>query len=134
MSEYDLPILIYFAKEGCPACIQYESEWKKVIQQLKEKGRFIKFNCSSTLPPPPSLSPYVDAFPTIMLAAPRSYFKCFTPNDQINYEECTNGYTIKGIKMNPDRGLNSNKTVEWFHENVPSILRMNEPLPSYNNF
>jgi hypothetical protein len=36
--------------------------------------------------------------------------------------------------MNPDRGLNSNKTVEWFHENVPSILRMNEPLPSYNNF
>lgn len=132
MSDLTLPVLIYIAKDKCPACIHYASEWEDVITKLNGRARMVKIVCypqGQNLPPPPPLKLYVQAFPTIFLAGPRSYFRCFTPDDQINYDQYADDYIIKGIKMETLGRRDAESTVEWFNQVVSTIDQLDEPIP-----
>jgi len=124
----ELPVLIYVGKQNCPGCLKYNPEWEDIVQRLHGKARLVKFTCTNQLPPPPPIDPYVEFFPTVLLAAPRSYFKCFTQNDQINYDQCMSGYVIKGIKMDPKNGYTAKDTVQWFNQNAPYLRNLNQSL------
>ena len=136
----DLPVLIYIAKDGCSACIKYSSEWEKIKTALNGRARFIKFTFS---PPnlliPPPLAKYGGWAPSIILAGPKSYFRCYTPNDQINTDEYADNYTIRGKKFNSveaDGGYQyayrpntADNTILWFNQVVDDVLNNDEPTP-----
>lgn len=138
----DLPVLIYIAMEGCGACERYEKEWPKVMAALAGRAKFIKFNCyagGKNLPPPAVLELYTGWFPSILLAGPNSYYRCFTPDDQTNKEEYSDRYVIKGIKFNAvwtnqkyefgGRENNAENTINWFNQTVGSIPKIDEQTP-----
>lgn len=139
-SELNLPVLIYIAKEHCPACIRYQPEWEEVKRRLNGRARFVKFNCD---PPyvnvPPCLAKYGTWFPSIILAGPNSYFREYTPDDQVNKIDHRDGYTIKAKKYNAvetasgyqyaGRGNTADGTVMWFNQVVNNVLNNDEPTP-----
>lgn len=138
MSNLNLPILIYVGKDKCPACIHFDSEWQKIINKLNGKARLIKFICypqGQNLPPPPPLRPYVEAFPTLLLAGPNSYFRCFTPDDQVNRGQYSDNYSIRAIKMDTNMPRTVENIVNWFEQISPQLSRVDEPTPprSYYN-
>ena len=141
-----LPVLIYISKQNCPGCLFYNNEWEKVKQQLNGRARFVKFTCypgpssdpnSKNIPPP--LAKYGTWFPSIILAGPKSYFKCFTPDDQINTDEYSNDYIIKAKKFNAvetndeyefaGRPNNADQTVMWFNQIVNSVSEYDDVTP-----
>lgn len=138
----DLPVLIYIAKYRCPACVNFEKEWEQVKQKLQGRARFVKFNCydqGRDLPPPPVLDLYSSWFPSIVLAGPKSYYRCFTNDDRINTEEYSDKYTIKGIKFNAvktnsgyefgGRPNSADSVVNWFNQVVNTIPSIDESTP-----
>lgn len=124
----DLPILIYGSKDGCPACVRFDHEWKEVCRRLENKARLIKFNCTAQKPAPKPLRRYFTWFPSIMIAEPESYFKCFTVDDQVNEKEWSEDNVINGIKFNAvetptgydfaGRPNTAENVISWFEENA----------------
>src|SRR5665648_764544 len=102
----EVPVLIYIAKHGCGACEKYQPEWEQVQHKLAGRARCVKFDCYAPpehLPPPPPLAEYSSWYPNLVLAGPKSYGRCFTPDDQINSKQWSDDYTIKGTVMNAVR-------------------------------
>lgn len=146
----DLPVLIYGAREGCGACKFFEPEWQQLCRQLQGKTRLVKFHCDHRNPPPEPLKRYFTWFPSVILAGPKSYFRCFTPDDQINEDEFSNNYTIKARKFNATEGPNgfqfagNNNTaqnvIDWFQKVAPTVQSYDESSPprrypySFNSF
>lgn len=132
MDDLSLPILIYVAKDKCPACIQYQPEWEKVSNVLNGQARIVKINCypnNENLPPPPPLSQYIQWFPSILLAGPRSYFRCFTPDDQINHDQYSDDYTIRCLQMDTSQGVDAESTLAWFNKASLMVPQIDEPTP-----
>ena len=140
MSDLNLPVLIYVALEGCSACAHYNQEWEKVKQSLQGRARFVKFMVvRGSNEVPPCLSKYVQSFPSVILAGPKSYFRCFTHDDQINREEYTNNYTIRAKKFNSietPKGLEymgrpntAENTLLWFNQVVGTVPQYDEINP-----
>ncbi len=139
MQNLNLPVLIYGAKEGCQGCTFYGPEWEKVKEGLRHQVRFVKFTCSHDRPPPKPLAKYMSWYPSILLAGPKSYFRCFTPEDGVNEEEFSDDYTIKAMKFNanetPD-GFeyahgenNAANTINWVRQIAPYVSQYDEPAP-----
>lgn len=146
--DLNLPVLIYLAKNNCPACIRYEPEWEEVKRRLNGRARFVKFNINAPYSnTPTSLAKYATWFPSIILAGPKSYFREFTPNDQINTVDHRDGYTIKAKKYNAvetssgyqygGRENTADGTVMWFNQisntvpdydetDIPKIFSVNQ--------
>ncbi len=144
----DLPVLIYISKYRCPACDHFKKEWEQTKQKLAGRARFVQFACwdqGKDLPPPPVLDQYSGWFPSIVLAGPKSYYRCFNPDDQINTAEYSNSYTIKGIKFNAvktndgyefgGRPNTAEAISNWFNQVVGTIPSIDEAtMPSgYSN-
>ena len=138
--DMNLPVLIYIAKDPCPACTAYNPEWEKIKRELDGKARFVKIICNAQTPhPPPCLAKYAHWFPSIVLVGPKSYFRCFTPDDKINREDWVEGYIIKGKKFNAleDRGVyqyagrpnTAENTLMWFNQVVGIIPQIDELTP-----
>ena len=141
-NKMDRPILIYIAMDGCHACKNYDKEWPKVMKALQGRATFVKINCyekGKELPPPVVLAPYANWFPSIVLAGPNSYYRCFTPDDQVNKEEYSDKYLIKGVKFNAvwtgkefeftGRDNSAENTINWFNQTVGSIPQIDEQTP-----
>lgn len=125
------PVLIYIAKEGCPACIAFQPEWEKIKQRLRGKAHFVKFVCD---PPrvviPSCLAKYATWYPSIILAGPKSYYKKYTHDDRVL--PC-DGHTIKAKKYNAvetsygyeyaGRPNNADNVVMWYGQVVDKVLR-----------
>lgn len=94
------PVLIYGSKEGCPACVYFEPEWEKICAKLKGKARIVKFNCTAAKPAPKPLAPYFTWFPSVILAEPGSYYRCFTPEDKVNEKDWSENNKITAAKFN----------------------------------
>jgi hypothetical protein len=138
----DLPVLIYLAKDPCPACTFYNGEWEKTKQQLQGKARFVKFTCKPGMPGgnvPPPLAKYGTWFPSLILAGPKSYFRIFTPDDKVNDDEYSDQYAIKGKKFNAvetstgyefaGRTNTADNTVMWFNQIASTIPQYDERTP-----
>lgn len=150
MANLNLPVLIYISRVECPACEGFQDqfgrnvpgfdvEWDKAKYALRGKARFVKIKCAPKegLNAPPPLMKYAGWFPSVVMAGPRSYFRCFTPEDQVNTEEYSNTYQILGKKFNSvmtpggyehsGRPNTAENLVNWFNinsENIPD-----EPTP-----
>lgn len=135
----NLPVLIYGAKEKCPACHHFEPEWEELSRQLQGQVRLVKFTCNSQKPPPAPLKKYFTWFPSIILAGPKSYFRCFTHDDQVNEDEFSDDYVIKAQKFNaketpqgyefagqPNTAKN---VIDWLKKTAPSVWYYDEPTP-----
>ena len=148
MSNLNLPVLIYFSKDHCPACTYYNDEWEKVKTQLDGKARFVKFKCDPGAPGkniPPVFNKYFQPqggwFPTIMLAGPKSYFRAFTPDDKVNNEEYSNEYTVKAKPFNrietplgydyAGRPNTADNTILWFNQIVNTVPEYDEKTPPH---
>lgn len=135
----DLPVLIYLKEDGCPACQVFDPEWEKIKAGLQGRARFVKFSCNSNLPAPGPLSKYSGWYPSIILAGPKSYFRCFTPEDQVNEDEFSPQYTIKAKKYNAvetgsgfeyNHQSNDAKSItNWFDKISPSVRQFDESAP-----
>lgn len=138
------PVIIYLAKDGCPACVKTDPEWKKVVSQLGNKFNMIEFTCyrmGESLPPPPCLEKYTQWFPTILMAGPNSYYRCFTVDDKINTVDYSPDYIIKAIPMNAvetasgyeytGHPYSADYIVDWINRTLPKIKQLDDPrLPS----
>ena len=134
-----LPVLIYGGKEGCKACVAFESEWTELCRRLQGQARLVKFNCDYEKPPPGPLKKYFGWYPSIALAGPKSYFRCFTPDDQVNEDEFSDDYMIRARKFNATEGPdgfefagngNTARNVEdWFRQVAPTVQLYDEPAP-----
>lgn len=101
MSDLKLPILIYISKIGCPGCMLFNEEWEKIKEKLSGQARLIRFNYNAGINElHPSLVPLVPWFPMILLTSPRSYFRLFTHDDQINNFEGNQNYRLKAFQYN----------------------------------
>ena len=139
MDDLNLPVLIYGAKDGCRACQFYEPEWDRVMNELQGRARFVKLTCRNDLPPPGPLAKYLTWYPSIVLAGPKSYFRCFTPDDNVNEEEFSPSYTIRARKFNANetpagfRFANNDNTaantIAWFNQTAPDVPNYDEPMP-----
>lgn len=138
----NLPVLIYVAKKGCPACVYYDTQWTEVKERLRGLARFVKFTCDPNVAGmniPPPLEYYVTWFPTILIAGPKSYFRIFTPDDKVNEDEYSDNYTIRAKKFNAvqtdkgfefaGRGNTADATIMWFNQIVNTVSQFDEPLP-----
>lgn len=143
----NLPVLIYLAKDPCPACSSYNGEWEKVKKQLAGKARFVKFTCKPGHPGgnvPPPFSKYFEGpnggwFPTILVAGPKSYFRIFTSDDKVNDDEYSDKYTIKAKKFNAvevaggyeygGRPNTVDNTIVWFDQVAPTVSQYDEQTP-----
>lgn len=141
----NLPVLIYIAKDTCPACHSYNGEWEKVKEQLNGKARFVKFMCHPGNPGmdiPPVFDEYFKPdgwFPTILLAGPKSYFRAFTPDDKVNTDEYSDKYTIRAKIFNrveipsgydyAGRPNSADNTVMWFNQLSDSVPQYDEQTP-----
>ena len=147
MSNLNLPVLIYIAKDTCPACVDYDEEWEKVKEQLNGRARFVKFTCHPGVSGkniPPVFNRYFQpqgkgVFPTIILAGPKSYFRAFTPDDKVNDDEYSDHYTVHAKKFNAveipggyeyaGRPNTADNTVLWFNQIVNTIPQYDEITP-----
>lgn len=98
--NFNLPVVIYISKAGCPACVSFDPEWSKIKQQLQGKARLVKFVCDYERFPPPCLARYSSWFPSIICVGPKSYYRIYTPNDQINQRDYSSNYEFKAKKFN----------------------------------
>src|SRR5579875_1028003 len=143
---FKLPILIYISKDGCGACEMFNNEWDKIKMDLKNRAVFVRFKCTNEKKPPSCLAKYVLWFPCIVLAGPKSYFRCFTHNDKINEVDYDPNYTIKGKQFNAvesngqivfaGRNNNRDTVVNWFNQ-VHTEVMLNDELTypkKYINF
>lgn len=133
----DLPILIYIAKNSCPACVIFNKEWEKIKMMLNGRAIFVKFACQPGTPGgnvPPVFDKYFEPkgwFPTLLLAEPKSYYTAFTPNDQVNTQTYSDQYIIKAKKFNAVKTQNGYEyagrpnTAEnillWFNQVSPTM-------------
>lgn len=135
----DLPVLIYLKKDGCPACEVFDAEWEKIKDGLQGRARFVKFTMNSNLPAAGPLKEYSTWAPSIILAGPKSYFRCFTPEDGVNEDEFSPNYTIKakkyaatmtpqGYKYTNERN-DSKSIISWFDKISPSVRQFDEASP-----
>lgn len=147
MSDLNLPVLIYFGKESCPACIFYNKEWDKVKSMINGKARFVKFTCNPGVygrNVPPVFNKYFQPedkgwFPAVILAGPKSYFRAFTPDDKVNNEEYSDEYTVRAKKFNSveipsgyeyaGRPNTAENTVMWFNQIVDTVQEYDEKTP-----
>lgn len=139
MEPLTLPVLIYGAKEGCGACKFFESEWQQLCRELQGQARLVKFNCTRDKPAPGPLQKYLTWYPSIVLAGPKSYFRCFTPDDGVNEQDFTEDYIIKAKKFNATEGPagfqfagqnNSARNIaDWFRQTAPTLSSYDEPTP-----
>lgn len=148
MTNLNLPVLIYIAKDTCPACTHYNEEWEKVKKQLYGRARFVKFTCHPGIAGknvPPVFDRYFQPrdkghwFPAIILAGPKSYFRAFTPNDQVNNDEYSDQYTIRAKKFNSveipsgyeygGRPNTADNTILWFNQIVDTVSQYDEQIP-----
>jgi hypothetical protein len=93
----DLPVLILMTRTTCPACVDLKSsgKWAYLKNNLRNRARFVVFENTGN-DKFPEVLPKTHWLPTIMLANPKSYYKCFTNNDKINEKGYSADYTIKG--------------------------------------
>jgi hypothetical protein len=141
----NLPVLIYLAKDTCPACVNYNNEWEEVKEELDGRARFVKFICHPGMPGrniPPVFNHYFQPdgwFPTVLLAGPKSYFRAFTPDDKINEDEYSDNYTIRAKKFNSietpsgyeygGRPNSADNTILWFNQIVNTVPQYDERTP-----
>src|SRR3990170_7436118 len=95
----NLPVVIYISKVGCPACVGFEKEWSEIKRQLSGKARTVKFVCDSNLYPPPCIGKYAGWFPSLICAGPKSYYRIYTPTDQVNQRDYSPDYELKAKKF-----------------------------------
>ena len=135
------PVLIYISKAGCPACQDFEPEWKKLIQnpQVKQNFTLVKFICDKQTPPPPNLAEYVGWFPQVLLAGPKSYYRIFTHDDQINQVDYADDYVIKAKQCNSvetsqgtkfaGRAYTENLVLAWLSTVANQVPEFDEMTP-----
>lgn len=136
----DLPVLIYLSKYRCSACVNFQDEWEQTKQKLAGRARFVEFKCydqGQDLPPPAVLDLYSSWFPSLVLAGPNSYSRCFTPDDRVA-PSYSDKYTMKGVKFNAvktgdeyvfgGRANTSNNVVNWFNQIVGTIPSIDEQM------
>ena len=139
MNDLRLPVLIYGAKERCGACGSYDHEWEEIKRRLGGRARFVKFLTTKDRPPPPPLARYMTWYPSLILAGPKSYFRCFTPDDQVNTQEYSPHYTIRAKKFNAVETADgfeyaygdntADNTINWFNQVAPTVAQYDEPTP-----
>jgi len=130
------PVLIYVSKEQCPACVQFERSrvWERIKLAIGDKNAiFVKFHVNpfknEVIPDVLTKPDYL--YPMIILAAPQSYYRCFTPDDKIN-PTCPPGYKIKGFRYGvveepsgkyiwSGRAPTVESVVDWFNKVSPQI-------------
>jgi len=135
----NLPVLIYISKQGCPACTFFNKQWDLLKTQLSGKARLVKFVCDASHPPPPALRKYSGWFPSVILAGPKSYFRIFTPDDQINTMDYSDEYEIRAQKFNAVETSNgfefagrpntSEAVMTWFINIAPTVSEYHESAP-----
>ena len=147
MDPYNKPVLIYVSKEKCPACDAFDRnhEWDKIKASITDANAiFVKFVVSNNSRIPDVLTKRDYYYPMIILVAPRSYFSCFTHNDQVNPTgpiATGKPYTIKGFRYNvvedggkytwAGRQTNATGVIAWFNKMAPEIPKIDDnPLPS----
>lgn len=136
----DAPVLLYMSKNGCSACTVFEKQWENIKKELHGKARLIKFTCNEEYPPPSNLYVYSTWFPSIILAGPKSYFRCFTLDDKVNDVDYKDTYVIKAKKFNAvktGRGFTyagrpntSEGIIDWYNriaDTIPSIDELTPP-------
>lgn len=137
----DKPILIYVAKENCPACDKFtrDGNWERIMSTIGDgRATFVKFEIGPDRALPDVLTRRDYFFPMIILAAPNSYYRCFTRDDKINSSGWTNGYKIKGFRFNvvedqdgkytwAGRETNASGVIDWFNKVAPKIPSIDEP-------
>lgn len=137
MINFNMPVLIYISKQGCPACIKFAAEWENIKQRVSDVI-IVKFVCSNTKLPHPSIAKYAAYVPTILMAGPKSYYKVFTIDDKENDVDYNpkSGYIIKAIKYDlfdennkpiPGRGNTAENIIRWIHENYDTVRKIDEP-------
>lgn len=106
------PILIYFSKDGCSQCKEFDKEWenlkkkqcfllenKTILEGINNKVIFVKFIHDKEHEIPPCLEPYIESFPTILLINPKSYYTYYDKNGQYSKTWSEKG-KMKGMKFN----------------------------------
>lgn len=134
--DFNIPILIYLSKDGCPACKYFESQWDKIKQKLNGKVRFVKFTCDHNRQACPGLQKYVGWYPSIVLAGPKSYFRIFTTDDKVNEIDYVSSYEIKGLKFNAVKTSNgfeyggrpntADGVISWYNRISDQIPQIDE--------
>lgn len=146
MDIFKTPILIYISKEKCPACNKFKSEWDIIRNALKDKVHCINFHIDperNQMIPKVLTKPYI-YYPTVILAGPKSYYRCYTPDDKINVYGWNENYTIKGIRFGvveqngiyewSGRYPTAKTILDWFEKVSPQIPLIDESEfpPGYN--
>lgn len=78
----ELPVFIFVAQTGCPACEMFKPEFEKVALKLKGKVNFVKFTLELGKQVPPPFAKYCTWYPSLLLCSPTSYFAIFDTNNK----------------------------------------------------
>lgn len=109
-------VLVYVAKKNCPACTKFDNNWRQLVNVLGHSMRLVKFECTPDRPAPPCLEPFVEYYPTLLLAPASSYHRYFTDDDDTLG---TRG-TVKGIKMSLDSVPSFRQVRDWVDDHEKS--------------
>lgn len=113
------PVCLYFSKEGCGACTNFNPHWDAVQRRLGNRIRMIKFTCSQQNLPPAPFRSYVNYFPTVIICSSADYNAYFNQYGNMRFQQ--NGY-IPAAKFN---AVYANGT--WHHtkdqDNADNLIR-----------
>lgn len=135
------PVLIYVSKEQCPACELFNRQriWENLKLAIGDnRATFVKFHINPYQKEefPEVLTEKEYFYPMVILAAPNSYYRAFTPNDK-NNPSCPPGYKIKGFRYASFEGKdgkyvwsgrmpNTESLLDWFNKMAPQIPGIDE--------
>lgn len=94
----ELPVLIFFSKPGCPACLLFKPHWEELRSRLHGRANMVRFECETPDKIPPAFRHFIQYYPTILLAGPYSYYRIYTKDGKINQVDDNANYKIKAKK------------------------------------